>query len=458
MKKIIYGIRSMIYELLQKPLSRIYILSVAGLIILCMIFTGIIVNNNSLWLVKTGGRTVAVIADRAAAQRILAELNEKAVKKYGRKASFSGQVTFERAGEEMGPAMDMQIFKQILAEEVKPLTMATAIFADGEKKLVVADRETANKLLSKLKELYSEGATGSLSFAEDIEIKEACACISEILTLDDALTAIKRGAEQERSYKVKEGDTLWDIAEVVGLDVKKLCALNPGLSPERLQIGQIINISSYFPLINVIATKRLSAREEIPFSIEEKEDGGLFKGQSKVLQKGKPGEKETTYVVTYRNNLEESRSVEHEEIIRTPVPQVVAKGTRQQLASRSGFSGRLLQPVAGPVLSPFGKRGSEFHAGVDIGAGANSAVVAAEEGRVIRAGWYGGYGNCVDVSHSGGIVTRYGHLSSIAVKAGNKVKRGQLLGRVGSTGNSTGPHLHFEVIVGGRPQNPLQFL
>lgn len=458
MKKIIHSIRSMLYELLQKPFSYIHILGVVGLIILCMIFAFVIVSNNSLWLVKKGGRTVAVIADKAAAQRILAELNEKTIQKYGRTASFSGQVTFERAGEEIGPAMDMETFRQIIVKEVKPLTMATAIFADGKKKLVVADREIADELLSRLKEQYSDGATESLSFAEDIEIKEVCASIGEILTLDDALAAIKKGAEQKRSYKIKEGDTLWDIAKTAGLDIKKLCALNPGLSPERLQIGQVIFISSYSPLINVVATKRLSVREEIPFSIEEKEDGSLFKGQSKVLQKGKPGEKAITYVVTYRNNLEESRSVEHEEIIRTPVPQIVAKGARQLLASRSGSLGRLMRPVAGPVTSPFGKRGSEFHAGIDIGAGANMAVVSAGEGRVVRAGWYGGYGNCVDVSHSGGIVTRYGHLSSIAVKVGNKVKRGQLLGRVGSTGNSTGPHLHFEVIVGGRPQNPLQFL
>jgi len=458
LKKIISSIRSIIFGLQQKPLSSLQILSIVGSIIFCMIVAGILIDKNSLWLVKAGDRPVAVIADKAAAQRILAELNRKIVQEYGWTASLSGQVSFERVGKENGPAMDMVAFEQIIAKEVKPLTMATAIFVNGEKKLVVADREIAGELLSRLKGQYSNDTKGPLSFAEDVEIKEVCAGIGEILTLDSALAAINKGAGQERAYRVKEGDTLWDIAKTAKLDIKKLYALNPGLSPERLQIGQVVYISSYSPLINVIATVKLNTREDIPFPVEEKEDRSLFQGQSRVLQKGKPGEKAVTYIVTYRNNLEESRRVEHEEILREPAPQIVAKGTRQLLASRSGSPGRLMRPVAGPVLSPFGTRGAEFHAGIDIGARANSAVSAAGEGRVIRAGWYGGYGNCVEISHAGGIVTRYGHLSSIAVKVGQNVSRGQLIGRVGSTGNSTGPHLHFEVIVGGRLQNPLKYL
>ncbi|MFA7467420.1 MAG: M23 family metallopeptidase, partial [Desulfotomaculaceae bacterium] len=98
------------------------------------------------------------------------------------------------------------------------------------------------------------------------------------------------------------------------------------------------------------------------------------------------------------------------------------------------------------------------HLGVDIAASHGSPIVAAEAGTVVSAGYQGGYGLCVDINHGGGVVTRYAHLSSSAVKSGQSVERGQFVGRAGSTGNSTGPHLHFEVIVNGVHKNPSLFI
>ena len=123
--------------------------------------------------------------------------------------------------------------------------------------------------------------------------------------------------------------------------------------------------------------------------------------------------------------------------------------------------GGLMMPANGPVTSYFGYRYhpilhfTRFHAGLDIGAGWGSPIVAAADGQVIGAGWSGGYGREVQIAHGGGIVSLYGHMSEILAQPGSYVRAGQVIGYVGSSGLSTGPHLHFEVRQGGTPVNPL---
>jgi len=118
-------------------------------------------------------------------------------------------------------------------------------------------------------------------------------------------------------------------------------------------------------------------------------------------------------------------------------------------------------PVAGHITSYFGYRYhpilhfSRFHAGIDFGAGWGSPIVAAADGQVAGAGWSGGYGRQVRIWHGGGITTTYSHMSEIVASPGSFVRRGQLIGYVGSSGLSTGPHLHYEVLKDGAPVNPL---
>lgn len=124
-------------------------------------------------------------------------------------------------------------------------------------------------------------------------------------------------------------------------------------------------------------------------------------------------------------------------------------------------SSGLMMPVDGHITSYFGYRYhpilhfTRFHAGLDIGAGWGSPIVAAGDGRVVAAGWAGGYGREVQIAHGGGLVSLYGHMSEIVAEPGSYVRQGQVIGYVGSSGLSTGPHVHFEVRLGGQPVNPL---
>jgi murein DD-endopeptidase MepM/ murein hydrolase activator NlpD len=115
----------------------------------------------------------------------------------------------------------------------------------------------------------------------------------------------------------------------------------------------------------------------------------------------------------------------------------------------SGFGGR---------RNPFGGSSYEFHSGQDIDAQTGDPVVAGASGNVTFVGWQNGYGQLVVIDHGGGLTTRYGHLSHIDVSQGQTVARGQFIGRVGSTGRSTGPHLHYEIRINDEPVDPLQYL
>jgi murein DD-endopeptidase MepM/ murein hydrolase activator NlpD len=121
-------------------------------------------------------------------------------------------------------------------------------------------------------------------------------------------------------------------------------------------------------------------------------------------------------------------------------------------------SGRFIWPINGTFTSPFGMRWGRLHAGIDIAAPVGTPIRAADSGTVQIASWYGGYGNYTCIGHGGGVSTCYGHQSSIGVSVGQNVSQGQVIGACGSTGNSTGPHLHFEIRINGSPVDPMGYL
>ena len=131
-----------------------------------------------------------------------------------------------------------------------------------------------------------------------------------------------------------------------------------------------------------------------------------------------------------------------------------ASGSATEAPSGSGF----IWPLSAPITSPFGMRWGTLHPGIDLGAPAGTPIHAAGTGTVVWCGWMSGYGNLVMIDHHNGLATAYGHQSRIAVGCNQQVTAGQVIGYVGSTGFSTGPHLHFEVRLNGTPVDPLGYL
>ena len=173
----------------------------------------------------------------------------------------------------------------------------------------------------------------------------------------------------------------------------------------------------------------------------------LLLGEEKVLSQGTPGLEERTDRVTYTMGQEQSRENMSRNRLAQATPTQVAVGTAQGV---EGAKGRFLWPLRGRITSPFGGRqifgGENFHRGLDIAAPSGTPIAASAGGQVIWAGPKGTYGNLVKIDHGNGFTTYYAHCSELLVQEGDQVTQGQTIALVGSTGRSTGPHCHFELL------------
>ncbi|WP_421072095.1 LysM peptidoglycan-binding domain-containing M23 family metallopeptidase [Pelotomaculum propionicicum] len=409
--------------------------------------------------VKANGTVIAIAADQTTAKKALAELVEYKTGEAGRTVSYIEKVSFVgiRVKDKAEDILDFEELKAQMSSALTFKTQGAAILVNGEEKVLLKDRQEAETLLGWLKSVYPVEPSDQLGFKENIEIADVFADIGEAMDFETAKKMVLLGTNKIVQYTVKDGDTLWDISRAVHIDQDQIVFTNPGLNPEDLSIDQVLYLSQEAPLITVVATREVTVDEKIAYSVNVKYDDGLLLGEKVIISEGIPGERTVTYRITRENGLETGREVLNQVVRSEPKTEEVVKGAITMVASR-GSSVRLAWPCDGGVVSSFGMRWGRMHEGIDLDASYGSDVVAVAGGTVVDAGWDGGYGMKVEISHGGGLVTRYAHLSKIYADLGDSVDRGETIGLVGSTGNSTGPHLHLETIVGGEPQDPLDFL
>lgn len=208
--------------------------------------------------------------------------------------------------------------------------------------------------------------------------------------------------------------------------------------------------------ITVTVEKQEKVKEGIGFETVEKEDKGMYVGKTKVGQEGKKGEKQVVYAVTEKNGEEQERETTEEEVTTEPVEKIVLKGI-QELPTVG--TGEFAWPAQGGYISSKkGPRWGRQHKGIDIARPDGFAITASDHGVVKAAGADGSFGNRVIIDHQNGYETIYAHLASIKVKVGDKVPQGTKLGVMGTTGRSTGIHLHFEISKNGATKDPLDYI
>lgn len=413
--------------------------------------------------VIVNGRQVAVVDRRVDVNQVIRDiLKEQGAGNY-QGIQVTDQIDYRKVRANARERVDGRQLKNILQEALHFIAAATVINIDGQPEIVVRDDSTAEAVLARLKQAYlppaGSGEIQEVRFLQQVTLGHRQARPEEIMSPEAALARLKGTATASQEYIVKEGDSLWTIAREHGLLVDDIKAANPELQGERLDIGQRLQLTTEKPLLQVMVVYNQEVKEPVPYEMKVETNTGLLRGQEKVKQEGSEGERLVTYQVTTRNGVQVDKKELGAQILKEPVTKIVERGTRVVLASRGGGgSGRLAWPIRGYITSPYGYRGREFHSGMDIAGSIGEAVGAAEAGRVISVGYDGGYGRMITIDHGDGLVTRYAHLSGYNVKTGQKVDRGEVIGFVGNSGRTTGPHLHFEVLVNGNYRNPYGYL
>ena len=300
---------------------------------------------------------------------------------------------------------------------------AYAIIINGKQTVILDKQEAADAIVQAVKDHFAAPQEGyeytSVSFAEDITVEEVNVVLSDIWNPDDAERYIETGTIR----KVDE--------------------------------------SQYEPLVTVYASATVVADEETPYGVVYKTNSSMYLDEVRLVSEGVPGIQRVVALVQTVNGKEVSRVEQSNTTISEPVDAVYYQGTKQ-IPIRDG-TGTWIFPIKTKYIisDAFGYRAvpiagaSSNHTGVDLSCPGGTPIYAADGGTVTFAGRRGSYGLMVIINHGGMWETWYAHCSQLLVKAGEEVYQGKVIARVGSTGLSTGDHLHFEARYKGTPIDPM---
>ena len=370
------------------------------------------------------------------------------------KVSYTTSLTYR------GALVDESALETALSESLRVVEHGYALYVGGEFIGATQIKDAMEGLLDQVAADYRNENTVSIDFVEGVEVRECDLPVEGFTNLAEVALLLNSTKEGEQTYVVKSGDCWSLIAQDHDMSSDELLRLNPGYDMDKLQIGDELVISNAVPYLTVRAVQMEYYEEDIPYAVEYRDDNTMWEGDTKVLSKGEYGRANTVAQVTYEGVEEVEREIVSQDIFLEPVTEIQARGTLERPSWAP--TGSFRWPTSGTITSRYGSRnifgGTSFHGGVDIANSYGTDIVAADGGTVIYAGWQSSYGYLVQIDHGNGYVTYYAHNSSLLVKVGDKVFKGQHIAEMGATGRATGNHCHFEVRLNGERQNPLNYL
>ncbi|ONI43455.1 hypothetical protein AN641_09860 [Candidatus Epulonipiscioides gigas] len=310
-----------------------------------------------------------------------------------------------------------------------------------------------------------------MHFEQDISGESIFVPEDEIMLYQEMEMLLASNKTQPVKYTVAEGDNISTVAEQNNMTISEIKELNPQISDINIIMpDEEIILEEATPVLETEVTEKAIFLEKIPAEIEYKPNSEMFDDEEKTILQGEDGYKEINVQITKVNGKEVSREVIDEKIIKEPTKTIIEHGTKKKAVARSNGSGPsvstsdkglFMHPLNGEGVftSGYGPRWGSFHGGIDFGAPAGTPIYAADDGTVTYSSWNnGGYGYLVIIDHGNGYETYYAHNSKNYVNVGDKVSKGDNIATVGSTGDSTGNHIHFEIRLNGSRQDPYGYL
>ncbi len=356
---------------------------------------------------------------------------------------------------------------------------AYGFFVNG--KLVAALRSQGDMtfLLDSFLEKFRIGAANeTITFVGTTDVVNGLYAAEKIVSSEDFQSAISAEEMETQLYTVKSEESLSRILDKYSLTEERFYELNEDFSG-TLHEGDSVVVEKEQPVLRVQNVVISSYEKTIAYSTITEKDDTKYTGYSNVRQEGQEGLQKITQQITYIDGVEVSRTIINKETLRDAVDKIVVVGTKKTTTTRYNsnagqFSntakpnpnvsgtGRFTWPLPGvtTISSPFGQRWGRLHSGIDISCGGvyGRTIVAADSGTVTTVkNSPSGYGLHVIINHSNGYTTLYAHCSSVLVSAGQTVSKGQAIAKVGNSGRSTGPHLHYEIRVNGTAKNPMNW-
>ena len=300
----------------------------------------------------------------------------------------------------------------------------------------------------------------SINFVEKIEIAEGYVPASQLTSLEQAIEDVTKQHDSAFEHVIQSGDTLSGISLIYNVPIEELMENNPDKLPtanSTLHINDTLIITQPESELSIEHVERNYVDEDYDADVIIIPRDDWYTTETNVIQQPSAGHHRAIVDQHFINDTEAEREVLIEEIDIEAVPKIMERGTK--------IPPTYIKPIyGGRISSYFGYRNAPtagattYHRGVDWAVATGTSVMASSGGTVTQAGWSGSYGYMILVTHPGGTQTRYAHLSKIFVSVGQTVSQGEVIGKTGNTGRSTGPHLHFEIIIGGSPVNPLNYI
>ena len=291
-----------------------------------------------------------------------------------------------------------------------------------------------------------------MDFDDKVTIRSAVISEGDILSNEETLSFLIADQETNQVYIVEPGDCLALVAQQQEMKLARLLELN-GFENEGeiLHVGDELIISVPEPPLSIIVNNVSTGEEEYQAETDYIPKDDWYTTQTRTISEGVPGRRIATNSSLTRNGRPAGNSLIAAVILNESKPAVVEKGTKTPPT--------YIKPIRGGTFSSgFGARWGTVHKGIDWACSTGTPVFASSAGVVERAEYSSSYGYVVYIDHPDGRQTRYAHNSKLACKAGQSVKQGEVIAYSGSTGNSTGPHVHFEILIGGTQVNPLKYL